>query len=141
MGDNKSVLVDWRKKLERSRPPFVSVTDRPMFGIEAGVKMLISSPKEVQEEIAGIPKGKSVSVPQLRERLARKHGAEVTCPLTTGIFLRIVAEAALDEHESGTPLEKVTPFWRAIGPKDKIAKKVRCGPEWIARQREAEGIA
>jgi len=103
--------------------------------------MLISSPLEMRDFVASIPKGKSMTTLELRKKLAKKHGAEDTCPLTTGIFLRIVAEAALDELEEGKPVEKLTPFWRAVSPKDKIAKKIRCGPEEIARLRESEGIA
>ena len=131
----------WKQKLEGGKPPHVEVTDKPFIGIPAGVKLLISSPLEMRDFVSAIPKGKSLSVAELRKSLAKKHGAEDTCPLTTGIFLRIVAEAALDELEDGKPVEKLTPFWRAVSPKDRIAKKIRCGPEEIARLRSLEGIA
>lgn len=130
----------WKQKLEGGKPPHVEITDKPFIGIPAGVKLLISSPLEMRDFVTSIPKGKSMTAVEIRKALAKKHGAEDTCPLTTGIFLRIIAEAALDEKEAGTPVSKLTPFWRAMSPKDKIAKKVRCGPEEIARMREAEGI-
>lgn len=131
----------WKQKLEGGKPPHVEITDKPFVGIPAGVKMPISSPMEVRDFVAAIPKGRAVTTLELRKELAKKHGAEDMCPLTTGIFLRIVAEAALDELEEGKPVEKLTPFCRAVSAKDKIAKKIRCGPEEIARLRALEGIA
>ena len=43
-------------------------------------------------------------------RLAHWHNADVTCPLVTGIFLRIVAEAAEEERLAGK--SAITPYWR-----------------------------
>jgi hypothetical protein len=103
--------------------------------------MLISSPTEVMEFVRSIPKGMTMTAPQVRDALAEKHGAQMTCPLTTSIFLRIVAEAAWDEYLSGRRLEEVTPFWRAIGPKDKVTGKLRCGPEFIVARRAEESFS
>lgn len=77
-------------------------------------------------------------MPALRLALAKDRGAEATCPLTTSIFLRIAAEAAWDEMEAGAALANITPFWRVVDPKSDLAKKLRCGPDWIAHQREME---
>jgi hypothetical protein len=135
-----SMPKTWRQKLESAPEPHVEVTDKPFIGIPAGVKILISSPLEIRDVIDGIPKGSSMTVAEMRETLAKKHRAKVTCPLTTGIFLRIVAEAALDEFDEGKAVSRITPFWRVVGPKDKVAKKIRCGPEFIAERRKAERI-
>ena len=87
-----------------------------------------------------IPEGKSVSVLTMRKDLALEHGAEYTCPLTTGIFLRIVAEAAYEQYlESGT-LKGITPFWRVIEPNAPLAKKLTFGLEFLVEQRQKEGI-
>jgi len=134
------VAKTWKEKLEGTPAPSVQVTDKAMFGIPAGVKMLISSPMEIRDVISSIPKGSSMTVAELREHLAKKHRAKVTCPLTTGIFLRIVSEAALDEMDEGKAVTKITPFWRVVGPKDKVAKKIRCGPDFIAELRTTERI-
>ena len=131
----------WKQKLEGGKPPHVEITDKPFIGIPSGVKLLISSPLEMRDFVASIPKGQSITTLELRKKLAKKHGAQDTCPLTTGIFLRIVSEAALDELEGGKSVDKLTPFWRVVSPKDKIAKKIRCGPEEIARLRASEGIS
>lgn len=78
---------------------------------------------------------------ELRQRLAEEFDADRTCPTSLGISLRIVAEAACDELEAGRPASQVAPFWRVIGPEDALAQKLRCGPDFLRRQRRAEGIA
>lgn len=130
----------WKQKLEGGKPPHVETTTKPFIGIPAGAKMLISCPTEFKEFVDAIPARSSVSVSELKQALAKRHGAEYVCPLTTGIFLRIISEAALDEMEAGKAVEEVTPFWRVITPEDSAAKKIRCGPEFIAARRAAEGL-
>ena len=128
----------WHQKLESGSASHIEVTTKAFAGIPVGVKMLISSPKEVRDFVRRLPAGSQLDVAKVREELAKGHGADVSCPLTCSIFLRIVSEAALDELESGTPLCEITPFWRAISPKDKVAQKIRCGPDFIASQRNTE---
>jgi hypothetical protein len=74
---------------------------------------------------------------QMRQELAKLHGADATCPVSTAIFLRTVAEAAWDEIESGVPTSEVAPFWRVVDPKSPLAKKLRAGGAWIEQQRAA----
>lgn len=102
--------------------------------------MLIPTPKLIDEYIRQIPEGKIVEPTTLRHDLAIEHGAEVTCPLTTGIFLRIVAEAAYEEYQNGKPVRKITPFWRVIDEKSTTAKKLTFGTMFIKEQREKEAI-
>ena len=42
--------------------------------------------------------------------LAIEYQADNTCPVTIGIFLRIVSEASYEELKSGKGIEEVTPF-------------------------------
>jgi hypothetical protein len=88
-----------------------------------------------------IPAGESRTVPQMRDDLAAAHRANFTCPLTSGIFLRIAAELAWEQHQSGRPLDQITPFWRVIDPKAPIAKKLACGFPFLTRQRKLEGLS
>jgi hypothetical protein len=53
-------------------------------------------------------------------------------------LLHVVAEAAWDEGQAGARAAEVAPFWRVIAPDAPLAKKLRCGPQWIAQQRAAE---
>lgn len=128
----------WADKMNGSEP-HVDLTDKAFAGIPAGTRMLISSPAEVAAWLRKhLPCGRTITVSDLRLALARARGAEASCPLTTGIFLRIAAEAAWDELEAGARLGDITPFWRAIDPKSDLARKLRCGPDWIAHQRQME---
>jgi hypothetical protein len=76
--------------------------------------MLIPTPKIIDAFIRDIPAGQQINIPTIRKDLAAKYGAEMTCPVTTGIFVRIAAEAAYEEFQQGMPIEKITPFWRVI---------------------------
>ena len=74
--------------------------------------MLIPTPLMVDELVRRIPSGKLVTVSQIREKLARDFGADFTCPLVTGIFLKIVAETA--EEDLGRGRKDITPYWRVV---------------------------
>jgi hypothetical protein len=74
--------------------------------------MLIPTPVLVDEVVRRVPKGKLVTVSEIRRRLAIEFSADVTCPLTTGIFIRIVAEAAEENRAGGR--KRVTPYWRVV---------------------------
>ena len=131
---------NWQEKLNDGREPHVELSDKNFAGILAGQRMLIPTPKLIDEYIRQIPKGKTVETTTLRQDRALEYGAEVTCPLTTGIFLRIVAEAALEEHQKGKPVGEITPFWRVIEENSNTAKKLTFGTAFIKDQRKKENI-
>lgn len=130
----------WAEKLNDGRQPQLDVSDKDFAGIRAGQKMLIPTPRLIDRYIRQMPTGKSTDIVTLRKDLALANGAEATCPLTTGIFLRIVAEAAYEEFQSGKALEEITPFWRVIDANSTTAKKLTFGVEFLRDQREKEGI-
>ncbi|NTS40828.1 hypothetical protein HRG84_07910 [Flavisolibacter sp. BT320] len=130
----------WRQKLEDGRQPHVEVAGKAFAGITPGQKMLIPTPKLIDAYIRQIPEGKAVDSQTLRKDLALQNGAEVTCPLTTGIFLRIVAEAAQEAYEKGESVDTITPFWRVITEKSPIAKKLTFGTQFLKEQRKKEEI-
>ena len=90
---------------------------------------------EIQTQI---PAGSTLSPAQLRENLARLHQADATCPVSTGIFLRIVAENACDELEQGQSIHQVCPFWRVVAPDSTTAKKLRVDSKWLEAVRASE---
>lgn len=108
--------------------------------MKAGSKMYISNPKIIEAYIRNIPKGSSVDLKTLRNDLAIEHMADVTCPVTTGIFLRIVAEAASEQFEQGKSIGRITPFWRVIDEKMPLAKKLTFGTKLIREQRKKEKL-
>lgn len=139
---NKIIMANktWAQKMDNGREPVVEITDKTFAGIEKGSKMLIPTPKIVDAYIRNIPKGSSTTLLQMREDLAIEYNADTTCPLTSGIFLRIVAENAHDEYVNGKPLGKITPFWRIMNKRSPTLKKLTFGEEFVLEQRKREGI-
>ncbi|HEY0411921.1 MAG TPA: hypothetical protein VGD66_02120 [Allosphingosinicella sp.] len=128
----------WKQKLEGGRPAHVEILDKPFGGALPGAKMLVATPRLVDDYMRNVPAGESRSIARMRTDLAQRHGAEISCPLSTSIFARIAAEAALEEAAAGTPLAEVTPFWRVIDEKSPIAGKLSCGVALVRAQRERE---
>jgi hypothetical protein len=130
----------WIEKLNTTKPSQTKRIDFSFADIPAGAMMFISTPKIIDEYIRHIPKGKAVSVKTLRNDLAIENGAEYTCPLTTGIFLRVVAEANYEKYLQSNSLAGITPFWRVIEPNSILAKKLSFGTKFIIEQRKSEDI-
>lgn len=130
----------WKEKLDGKTVFEVKETDKKFADIPAHSKMLIATPKIVDSYVRKIPSGSQSSIQTMRNDLAIEYGAEYTCPVTSGIFLRIVAEAAYEEYQSGKPLKSITPFWRMADEKSPLAKKVSFGPEFIRKMRKKEGL-
>lgn len=111
MMSNKS-SKSWREKLEKEiRPKVVNVPERWAKRIGPG-KMLVPSPLLVDTVIRRVSKGRVVSVNNIRDYLAGKYQADITCPLTTGIFLNIAANTAEEDRTKGKA--KITPYWRVL---------------------------
>jgi len=73
----------------------------------------------------------------LREKLARAAGADVTCAMVAGMFVRIVAEAAEEDLRAGKA--RVTPWWRVVRDDGKLFEKLPGGPTGQAQHLEGEG--
>jgi hypothetical protein len=130
----------WVKKRDGAAVPIVKTSPKKFADIDAGELMLIASPAEVSKYIKQIPKGKTSSLAQMRQDLALAWQAHKTCPVTSGIFLRIAAEAAYEEYEQGMPIGKITPFWRIIAPTSPAAKKLSFGTQWLLQQQQKEKL-
>ena len=130
----------WQQKLDIDQQPQVKKSDKDFAGIRNGQLMLIPTPRMVDAYIRQIPRGKQVDPQTMRRDLAAENHAEVTCPLTTGIFIRIAAEAAWEQYQKGTPLRQLTPFWRVINEKSTTAKKLSFGTEFLKKMREGERL-
>ena len=102
--------------------------------------MLVATPLIVDAYVRKIPKGHSTSFLTMQEDLAREHKADKTCPVSTGIFLRISAEAAYENFLLSASDENITPFWRVIDETMKVAKKLTCGIEFLCEHRQKEGL-
>jgi hypothetical protein len=130
----------WLEKLNVKKEPKVKRIDFDFADIPANSTMLIATPKIVEDYIKQIPKGKQASIRTMRKDLAGEYHADYTCPLTAGIFLRIVAEANYEKYSQTNSLKGIAPFWRMIEPGSSLAQKLTFGQELITKQRKAEGL-
>jgi len=84
-----------------------------------------------------VPKGKLVTQSQIRVKLARDSNAKVACPMTTGIFVRIAAEAAEEDRRNGK--SRITPYWRVIRDDGSLNEKFPGGVELQTAYLKQEG--
>ena len=80
---------------------------------------LIPRPEIIDDYIKHVPFGKSIKLSTMRNDLAIEYQADKTCPVTAGIFLRIVSEASFEELNEGKSIDEITPFWRMVHPQSK----------------------
>jgi hypothetical protein len=131
----------WSDKVnDPTKTLVVKKLEKDFADMPAGANMLIATPKIIDDYVRQIPKGKSGSLATMRKDLAIEYGADYTCPVTSGIFLRIVSEAAHEQIEKGTPVSKVTPFWRVVDEKSSLNKKLSFGETFVKQQRKKEGL-
>ncbi len=130
----------WIEKRDVEKSFIVKTTDKRFADIPEGSKMLIATPKIIDDYVKCIAFGQKSNTTTMRNDLAIEYQADKTCPVTSGIFLRIVSEAAYEELKSGKKIDTVTPFWRIVDPKSKLAGKLECGIEFIKEQRDKEGV-
>ena len=126
----------WREKLADNKdlPKVVEINDKMSKRWGTGT-VVIPAPGEVDEIMREVPEGKLITTTQIREFLARKHGATIGCPITTGIFAWIAANAAEEATAEGE--ENITPYWRTLKSGGELNEKYPGGVEaQVARLRE-----
>jgi hypothetical protein len=130
----------WTEKLNCDKKPKIKRIDFDFADIPANSNMFIATPLLIDNYVKQISKGKKVTAQTMRKDLAIENKADYTCPVTTGIFLRIVAEAGFEKYQLTNSLKGVTPFWRIVEPDSALAKKLSFGQDFIIKQRQAENI-
>ena len=127
----------WQEKMENPNlPKVVAIPPRMHARFGAG-SMLIPSPREVEASIRAVRKGSVITFSQIRKELAAKYSADVTCPMTTGIFVRIASEAAEEEATSGKT--RITPYWRVVKDDGSLNPRFPGGVERQSERLRAEG--
>jgi hypothetical protein len=134
----QAVQKTWNHRFEAKRYPKRVTLEADFAGIPAGSTLFVGTPQILQTYIHKIPIGQTRTLQRLRRDIARANRCEAMCPVSTSIFLRILAEAAWDELHAGKDVHEVTPFWRVIEPGSAIAKKLRATDAWLRDRREAE---
>ena len=108
----------------------VKILEKNFSDLKAGQKMLISSPEKIAEYIRKIPEGRQKTAKEMRLDLAKEIGADNSCPVSTGIFIR----KAIEEHG------KEIPYWRLIDENHPVVKKLNLDPQELKYFRNLEGI-
>jgi hypothetical protein len=134
------VMKDWSDRLNTPGISGIKPSPRAFSDVVEGQPMLVPTARQVDDFIRSIPKGIQMDVRALRTALALEHGAEVTCPVTTGYHLRTVSEAAHEALDRGAALADITPFWRVLSGRTPTTKKLSFGAAFVAEQRKREGL-
>jgi len=129
----------WREKLENPVPGLPKVCEVPDKWVKTmgGRQILVPTPMMVDEYVRTVPERRLVTVGQIRRELAEPFQADSTCPMTTGIFLRILSEAAEEDRQAGKG--PVTPYWRVVKDDGSLNPKFPGGVEGHAQKLREEG--
>jgi 6-O-methylguanine DNA methyltransferase, DNA binding domain len=128
----------WREKLadDKGLPKVEKVTGKLSQRWGGGI-MVIPAPREVDALMRQVPKGRLVTINELRTALARKHKADFACPITTGIFSWIAAHAAAEAAAEGA--KRITPYWRTLKTGGEVNPKYPGGVVALAQRLRSEG--
>jgi alkylated DNA nucleotide flippase Atl1 len=130
----------WREKLldKKDLPKVVVLKENAQKHLQANT-MAIPSPLEVYDIMARVPKGKLITIEEIRKIIALKHKADIGCPLTCGIFSWIAAHAAVEEAAEGK--RRIMPYWRTLKTNGVLNPKYPGGIEEQKRYLKAEGYS
>lgn len=131
----------WKEKVAIQKSPKRVRLDADFAGVPAGSMLCVGTPQIVDDYVKRIPCGETRTIQRLRRELARRNDCDAMCPVSTAIFLRMVAEAAWEDLSAGAGLDAVTPFWRVVEPGSTLAKKLPMDDAWLQAQRDAEAGA
>jgi alkylated DNA nucleotide flippase Atl1 len=128
----------WTEKLMDSKdlPKVEAITEKMSKRWGTGT-VVIPAPIEVDEIMRKIPKGKLITINDIRAALAKKHHATIGCPITTGIFAWIAANAAEEKQQKGE--KNITPYWRTLKTGGEINEKYPGGTKAQKKLLEKEG--
>ena len=126
----------WREKLNEIEEKIHVIT--PDYEKRYGKgKLLVAKATDIEKLIKRTKPGQLLHNDVLREKLAKDKKVQVTDPMTVGIFLRIIAEAA--EEERSLKKAKITPYWRVLKPDGSINTKLPGGEKKQIALLKAEG--
>ena len=149
-----------REKLADSKglPKVARITGRMTMRWGCGT-MVVPAPREVDAIMRRVPKGRLITINEIRAALAKKHGVNVCCPITTGIFAWIAAHAAEEaaaenslslRERAGVRVKrrpaairnlkiKITPYWRTLKSGGELNPKYPGGVPKLRKRLAAEG--
>lgn len=117
----------------KDMPKIQIITDEASIKKYGGKRMFFATPITYDKIMKTIPKGKIITVGNIRDYLAKNNNADFTDPITAGIFVSIVAWASYQRKEDKTP------YWRTLKAKGELNAKYPGGVEGQKEKLEAEG--
>lgn len=120
---------DFNKMMKNNKdmPKIQILKDEKMIKKYGGSKMFFAPPIYYNELMKKVPKGKLITIYQMRNYLAKENNADFTDPMTSGIFVNIVAWASYQRNED------ITPYWRTLKSDGELNNKY---PEAIELQKK-----
>ena len=128
----------WQEKLadDKGLPRVSEITGKMSTRWGTGT-VVIPAPREVDEIMKTVPEGRLITISEIRVALAKKHGASIGCPLTTGIFAWVAAHAAEEAAAEGK--RDITPYWRTLKSGGELNIKYPGGVEAQTERLKKEG--
>ena len=128
----------WKEKLlGKSDLPKVAKITRDKHKKWGVGTYVVPAPREVDQMMKKVPQGKLITINEIRQRLAKKHKATISCPMATGVFAWIAAHAA--DESLGEGKKRITPYWRTLKTGGELNPKYPGGIENLKDLLEAEG--
>jgi len=126
----------WREKLadDKRLPKICGVTGK--LTKRWGEGRFVIPPPRVDALMKQVPKGRVVTINELRAALAKKCNTDFACPITTGIFSWIAAQAAAQAEVEGA--ERATAYWRTLKAGGELNPKYPGGVNGVAKRLRAE---
>ncbi len=128
----------WREKLldDKDLPKVLTIEGKLSKRWGEGT-CVIPAPREVDEIMKSVPKGRLITTKEIQATIARKHDATMACPMCCGIFGWIAAHAADEAEADGA--KRITPYWRTLKTGGELNPKFPGGVVALKDRLEAEG--
>jgi hypothetical protein len=128
----------WQEKLNKNMGGAkISVINEKLAKSWGSGTVVIPEPIEVDAYMRSVPKGKVTTINEIRQALAKKYGATIGCPITTGIFAWIMANASEEAKMEGKT--DTTPYWRTLKVGGLLNEKYPGGTDIQTLLLEQEG--
>jgi uncharacterized protein YwqG len=108
------------------------------WGLKEGAVMLIPAAREIDLVMKRVPRGKVVTLDEVKAILAKREPCcSVVCPETSLEALIIAGHAAEEARAEGETM--ITPYWRTLNSGGEVFADYPGGPEKVAAMLAAEG--
>ena len=107
----------------KDMPKIQTITDEKSIAKYGGSRMYFAPPMDYDKVMKRVPRGKVITVGEIREYFAKLNGADFTEPITAGVFVSIAAWASYQRTEDETP------WWRTLKANGELNPKYPGGVE------------